>query len=240
MAADGRASVAPRRGRNCHADLELRAGGDRRHLPPRAPARRHHDRVAPARAGPLTTVPLPGDASSLVWVEEPADAARLAALDDAAFLAELAARLQGLLGALGDVGPRARVSALAASRAERMGQNRVALVGRGGARHPADRRPRPQSRPARRVQPLPTASATARARGRGYRRPAVLEAYHAARAADVMARTVSVDLLNRSLLRIFCPCRRCAASGCMSSPTSGRCAASSCGGAWTRPGACRA
>jgi 2-octaprenyl-6-methoxyphenol hydroxylase len=41
------------------------------------------------RAGPLTTVPLPGDASSRVWVEEPDEARRLATLPDAQFIAAL-------------------------------------------------------------------------------------------------------------------------------------------------------
>ena len=53
----------------------------RRRLPPPS-ATRARTRGSPpsctAAPGPLTTVPLPGDASSLVWVEEPAAAARLA------------------------------------------------------------------------------------------------------------------------------------------------------------------
>jgi 2-octaprenyl-6-methoxyphenol hydroxylase len=52
------------------------------------------------RSGPITTVPLPGPASSLVWVETPSETRRLAALEDTAFLAALEERLQGLLGAL--------------------------------------------------------------------------------------------------------------------------------------------
>jgi 2-octaprenyl-6-methoxyphenol hydroxylase len=40
----------------------------------------------------------------------------------------------------------------------------------------------------------------ARARGEDVGGRTTLEAYHAARAADVLARTVSIDLLNRSLL----------------------------------------
>src|SRR5262245_61007276 len=38
---------------------------------------------------------------------------------------------------------------------------------------------------------------------------------------------------------ISCPCRRCAASPCISSPTLRRCAVSSCAAAWRRPGSCR-
>src|SRR5690606_6632892 len=48
------------------------------------------------KSGPLTTVPLPGLASSLVWVERPAIAKRLAELDDDGFRVVLETRLQGL------------------------------------------------------------------------------------------------------------------------------------------------
>ncbi len=92
------------------------------------------------RSGPCTTVPLPGNVSSLVWVEAPETVARLAGLDEAAFRAALEGKLMGLLGAVGDIGPRAAfpLSGLAAATSAR---NRVALVGEFGARHPADRRP---------------------------------------------------------------------------------------------------
>ena len=52
---------------------------------------------------------------------------------------------------------------------------------------------------------MPSASATARARGQDIGGPETLAAYHAARAADVLTRTLSVDLLNRSLLTDFLP-----------------------------------
>ena len=156
------------------------------------------------RAGPLTTVPLPGNASSLVWVEEPAVAARLAALDDAAFLAELAARLQGLLGSLSDVGPRAVLSAFAAS----------APCAWARAASPWSVSPRTSFRRSARKgstsacamrRPLPSASPLPARGVRTSAAHATLEAYHAARAADVLGRTISVDLLNRSLLSDFLP-----------------------------------
>ena len=60
------------------------------------------------RSGPLTTVPLPGNASSLVWVETPAEAARLVSLARRRLRQRARqARLKGLLGAISDVGPRA-------------------------------------------------------------------------------------------------------------------------------------
>ena len=53
-------------------------------------------------AGPFTTVPMPGNRSSLVWMERPARAAELMALSDA----ELAAEIQ--IGTHGELGLRLR------------------------------------------------------------------------------------------------------------------------------------
>jgi 2-octaprenyl-6-methoxyphenol hydroxylase len=155
------------------------------------------------RAGPLTTVPLPGDTSSLVWVEEPAAAARLAALDGPAFLAELAERLQGLLGSLSDASPR-EVYPLSGLGADRMGANRVALVGESAHVIPPIGA-QGLNLGLRDGAALAECVATARARGEDVGSQAVLAAYHDERAADVLARTISVDLLNRSLLNDFLP-----------------------------------
>ena len=155
------------------------------------------------RAGPLTTVPLPGDTSSLVWVEEPSVAAHLAALDKAAFLAELAARLQGLLGALSDVGPVAAYP-LSGLNASCMGQNRVALVGETAHVLPPIGA-QGLNLALRDAAALAECVAAAQARGDDIGGRATLKAYHAARAADVLSRTFSVDLLNRSLLDDFLP-----------------------------------
>ncbi len=150
------------------------------------------------RAGPLTTVPLRGEASSLVWVEAPAEAGRLAQLEERSFCCELAQRLQGLLGSLTSVGPRA-LYPLAGLSAVRMGQNRIALVGESAHVIPPIGA-QGLNLGLRDAAALADCVADARARGEDIGGPAVLEVYHAARAADVLARTVSVDLLNRSLL----------------------------------------
>jgi 2-octaprenyl-6-methoxyphenol hydroxylase len=155
------------------------------------------------RAGPLTTVPLPGNASSLVWVEEPAKAGRLAGLDDQTFLSELAARLHGLLGSLGDVSPRA-IYPLAGLDAARMGQNRVALTGESAHVIPPIGA-QGLNLGLRDAAALAECVSNARVQGRDIGGPETLEAYHAARAGDVLTRTVSVDLLNRSLLTDFLP-----------------------------------
>jgi 2-octaprenyl-6-methoxyphenol hydroxylase len=155
------------------------------------------------RAGPLTTVPLPGNASSLVWVEQPAEAARLAGLDEQAFLAELGARLRGLLGSLGDVGPRATYP-LSGLGAARMGQNRIALVGESAHVIPPIGA-QGLNLGLRDAAALAECVSTARSLGQDVGGPEMLSAYHAARAGDVLTRTLGVDLLNRSLLTDFLP-----------------------------------
>jgi len=155
------------------------------------------------RAGPLTTVPLPGLASSLVWVEDPAEARRLACLPEAPFLAELGARLQGLLGALSEVGPRA-LYPLSGLSAHAMGGGRIALVGEAAHVIPPIGA-QGLNLGLRDAAALADCVREARAQGADVGGPAVLAAYGRARAADVLARTLSVDLLNRSLLLDLLP-----------------------------------
>ena len=80
------------------------------------------------RAGPLTTVPLPGNASSLVWVEDPERAARLARLGRCSVPGRACLAPAGPAGLAQRRRP-ARDLSLAGLTAVRMGQNRVALVG---------------------------------------------------------------------------------------------------------------
>mgnify|MGYP003694493103 CR=1 FL=1 len=81
------------------------------------------------RAGPLTTVPLPG-LSPRVWsgLEDPGEAARLAKLSDTEFKALLEDRLQGFLGRIESIGPRALFPLRGLSAAP-MAARRIALVG---------------------------------------------------------------------------------------------------------------
>jgi 2-octaprenyl-6-methoxyphenol hydroxylase len=155
------------------------------------------------RNGPLTTVPLPGLASSLVWVETPSEATRLASLDDRAFLAELEGRLQGLLGTLSEVAPRAQ-HRLAGLHAERMAQNRVALVGETAHVVPPIGA-QGLNLSLRDAAALAECVADAHSRGGDIGGEEMLAAYHKARLADVASRTVSIELLNRSLLADFLP-----------------------------------
>jgi len=155
------------------------------------------------RPGPLTTVPLPGLASSLVWVEDPDEAARLAKLSEADFKALLEERLQGLLGAIKTVGPRALFPLRGLSAAQ-MAARRIALVGE-AAHVIAPIGAQGLNLGLRDVAALSDCVADARAMGRDIGGPETLRAYIEARAIDVATRTVLVDLLNRSLLTDFLP-----------------------------------
>lgn len=155
------------------------------------------------RAGPLTLVPLPGHASSLVWVEDPAEAERLAALDAAEFLGELDAAVQGLLGDLSHPTPRI-VYPIAGLSALRMAKNRICLVGEAAHVVPPIGA-QGLNLSLRDAAVLADCVAEAHTRGGDIGNRATLEAYETARAADVASRTITTDLLNRSLLSDFLP-----------------------------------
>lgn len=152
-------------------------------------------------AGPFTTVPLPGLRSSLVWVERPEEAQRLAGLDDDTFRAALEARLQGMLGPVGKIAPRAMFP-LSGLTAEQFGQNRVALVGEAGHVIPPIGA---QGLNLGLRDAASLADCVARALGAGDDPggPAVLAAYSTQRRPDVTGRIATVDVLNRTLITQF-------------------------------------
>lgn len=154
-------------------------------------------------AGPFTTVPLPDLSSSLVWVERPAEAQRLAALDEAAFRTAVEARLQGLLGALGEIAPRA-VFPLSGLTAERFGGNRVALVGEAGHVIPPIGA-QGLNLGIRDAAALADCVAEALAAGGDPGGSVALDAYSARRRSDVTSRITTIDVLNRSLISDFVP-----------------------------------
>lgn len=154
-------------------------------------------------AGPFTTVPLKGLASSLVWVERPEEAQRLAALDDAAFREILEERLMGLLGSVGEIKSRA-VFPLSGLTAEVFGRNRVALVGEAGHVIPPIGA-QGLNLGLRDAATLADCVADARAAGQDIGSGPVLDAYSARRRVDVTSRIATVDVLNRSLISTLGP-----------------------------------
>lgn len=161
------------------------------------------------RSGPCTAVPLPGNASSLVWVETPSRAEHLLGLSDADFIAELEAQLDGLLGELSQLTPRAMFP-LSSLKAESFSAHRTALVGESAHVMPpigaqglnlslrdaavlADHL----------AEGLASINQDVRAFDPG--RPALLSRYDDARRRDASQRLAGVDLLNRSLLSDLLP-----------------------------------
>lgn len=149
-------------------------------------------------SGPLTTVPLPGRASSLVWLVKPEQATQLLALDDAAFSATLEGELQGLLGSVAEITPRTSFP-MQGLGTDRYGARRIALVGETAHAFPPVGA-QGLNLTLRDIAALADIAGRAKARGEDPGSDAVLAAYDAARRGDVKGRTTGVDLLNRSLL----------------------------------------
>lgn len=155
------------------------------------------------RAGPMTTVPMPGRASSLVWVERPDVARRLANLDEAAFACTLMDNLQGLLGDVSNIGPRV-VFPLSMMAAESMGRSRIALVGEAAHVIPPIGA-QGLNLSLRDVAALAELAGEAKARGEDLGKDAFLERYDSARRGDVRSRGLAIDLLNHSLTSQLIP-----------------------------------
>ncbi len=154
-------------------------------------------------AGPFTVVPLPGQRSSLVWVTHPADASGLADLSDDELSAEIERRSHSLLGKVA-VAPGRSVFPLAIETARRLAAPRVVLVGEAAHVIPpiGAQGLNLGLRDAATVGELVV---EAHRDGRDVGGDDLTARYEQTRRADVMARTVGVDLLNRSLLSGFLP-----------------------------------
>lgn len=155
------------------------------------------------QAGPFTTVPLPGDRSSLVWVETPAEAQRLMELPDSGVIAVMEQRLHGLLGAVTGIGPRAAFP-LAGMIVNRYAANRIALVGEAAHVIPPIGA-QGLNLGFRDAAALADHAGKAIDKGADPGSSSAMRGYDMARRADVGTRTITVDLLNRSLISGFLP-----------------------------------
>ena len=154
-------------------------------------------------AGPFTLVPLPGHRSSLVFVLDPDDAPRLAAMSEEDLSAEIERRSHSILGKI-TVEPGRSMYPLAVETARRFGARRVALVGEAAHVIPpiGAQGLNLGLRDAATVGELVVA---ARRDGHDVGADDLTARYEAMRRADVMSRTLAIDLLNRSLLSDFLP-----------------------------------
>lgn len=154
-------------------------------------------------AGPLTVVPMPGSSSSLVWVDRPDEAARLKALAPHGFRAELERRLQGLLGTIGEFGPRG-LFPLTGLSVETTARSRIALVGESCHVFPPIGA-QGLNLGLRDVAELADCIADAVGAERDIGGTETLESYARARASDISTRTLGVDILNRTLIADILP-----------------------------------
>jgi len=154
------------------------------------------------QSGPFTLVPLPGRRSSLVCVLAPQDAHALAAAPDG-LAADIERRAHSLLGRM-HVEPGRGLFPLAVETADAVARGRIALVGEAAHVVPPigaqglNLGLRDAATIAEIVADAQRAGLDAGARD-------VLARYETMRRADIMSRTVTVDLLNRSLLAGFIP-----------------------------------
>ncbi len=154
-------------------------------------------------AGPFTLVPLPGPRSSLVFVADPAEAPALAALPDKDLSREIEHRSHSILGKV-SLEPGRGMFPLSIETARHFGARRVVLVGEAAHVIPpiGAQGLNLGLRDAATVGEL---VAAAHREGRDAGADDLTADYDAMRRADVVSRTLAVDLLNRSLLSDFLP-----------------------------------
>jgi 2-octaprenyl-6-methoxyphenol hydroxylase len=159
-------------------------------------------------SGPFTQVPLPGNRSSLVWVQKPAEAAANAekSLEDLSRLIE--DRMQSILGKV-TVEDNVQVWPLSGMTAYRFGKGRAALIGEAAHVFPPIGA-QGLNLSLRDILTLveilasPTGQPISASAGDNFDRR---------RRIDIISRTASVDLLNRSLLTDFLPIQMLRAAG---------------------------
>jgi 2-octaprenyl-6-methoxyphenol hydroxylase len=159
-------------------------------------------------SGPFTQVPLPGNRSSLVWVQNPSDADARNELSLVELSNVVEERMQSLLGKV-TVEEGVQIWPLSGMMAHRSGKGRVALVGEAAHVFPPIGA-QGLNLSLRDVIVLTDILCT---------RPELPIAADAGnqfdrkRRMDIMTRTTSVDLLNRSLLSDFLPVQVLRAAG---------------------------
>lgn len=159
-------------------------------------------------SGPFTQVPLPGKRSSLVWVQTPAEAEEFLTLGADEMARRVERRMESMLGKV-TVEGQAQAWPLSGMTAHRFGKGRLALIGETSHAFP----------------PIGAQGLNLSLRDiialcdlLGMRRahdgpPVIGDAFDRRRRPDVLSRTASVDLLNRSLLSNFLPIQVMRAAG---------------------------
>lgn len=145
-------------------------------------------------AGPFTTVPLPGNRSSLVWMERPARTEALMAMSEGELAAEIQIETHGELGLISNLGP-SKSFPMKGLTARQFAKDRVMLIGE--AAHvvpPIGAQGLNMSlRDAALAADLILASHDAG-------NDSLMAEYNALRRAEVLPRQQLIDLMNKSLL----------------------------------------
>ena len=159
-------------------------------------------------SGPFTQVPLPGNRSSLVWVQKPEEAAANAekSLEELGLLIE--ERMQSMLGKV-TVEDNVQVWPLSGMTAHRFGKGRAALIGEAAHVFP------PIGAQGLNLSLRDILALTDVLCDRADQSIAASagDRFDRKRRADILSRTASVDLLNRSLLSDFLPVQMLRAAG---------------------------
>ena len=159
-------------------------------------------------SGPFTQVPLPGERSSLVWVVEPSEAERLLTMSVEELSRAVETRMQSMLGKV-SVEDGVQAWPLSGMTAHRYGKGRAAFIGEAGHAFPPigaqglnlslrDVAALEEILCDRSGRPIPADAG---------------ERFDRKRRADIISRTASVDLLNRSLLSSLLPVQLLRATG---------------------------
>ncbi|MDP9809204.1 2-octaprenyl-6-methoxyphenol hydroxylase [Rhizobium tibeticum] len=159
-------------------------------------------------SGPFTQVPLPGNRSSLVWVQNPSDAVARNELSLAELSNVVEERMQSLLGKVA-VEEGVQLWPLSGMMAHRSGKGRIALIGEASHVFP----PIGAQGLNLSLRDVMALSDILCARPELPIAADAGDRFDRKRRADIMTRTASVDLLNRSLLSDFLPVQVMRAAG---------------------------
>lgn len=150
--------------------------------------------------GPFTQVPLPGNRSSLVWVANPRHAEKLMALDSEQLAREIETKMQSMLGEI-TVDTKQQAWPLSGLVPLKFAAKRTILIGEAAHVFPPIGA-QGLNLGTRDVETLISALNKDKQDAGSDR---VIRAYDSGRRPDILARTGSVDVLNRTLLSDFLP-----------------------------------
>lgn len=150
--------------------------------------------------GPFTQVPLPGNRSSLVWVANPRYAEKLMALDSEQLAREIETKMQSMLGEI-TVDTKQQAWPLSGLVPLKFAAKRTILIGEAAHVFPPIGA-QGLNLGTRDVETLISALSKDKQDAGSDR---VIRAYDSGRRPDILARTGSVDVLNRTLLSDFLP-----------------------------------